>query len=153
MLRERFEAASSGPGDGAARILAIAGAYLGFHQEEPERFALLAQCEAFRPDGPSQDPDTAPSALQEHHDAIMGVMVEALRAGKKDGSLQQDLGDPLATAYCLWGMVHGLIQLQATKSATLDRDLGRRGSRLAWEGVHLIRLAIETRRPRRMRLT
>ena len=48
-------------------------------------------------------------------------MTDALRAGIADGSIRADVGPVDAVATVLWGFMHGVIQLTATKGALLDR--------------------------------
>jgi len=47
------------------------------------------------------------------------VMTDAIRAGIADGSIRGDVGNADAVAIVLWGFMHGVIQLVATKGAML----------------------------------
>ena len=54
-------------------------------------------------------------------DEVHGLLVEALRAGVRDGSIRASLTDADAVATVLWGFMHGIIQIAATKGALLER--------------------------------
>ena len=46
-------------------------------------------------------------------------MTDAIRLGISDGSIRADVGDPDVVATVLWGFMHGVIQLVATKHEVL----------------------------------
>jgi hypothetical protein len=49
-------------------------------------------------------------------------MREALELGVRDGSVRSDVGDPKAVTVCLWGFIHGVIQLTSAKANLLAHD-------------------------------
>jgi hypothetical protein len=50
-------------------------------------------------------------------------MTDAIHQGVADGSIRSDVGEADPVAVVLWGFMHGVIQLVATKAVLL----GRRG--------------------------
>ena len=44
------------------------------------------------------------------------MMAEAIVEGMEDGSIRKDIGDPLKASVCLWGFIHGVIQIAAKKA-------------------------------------
>jgi hypothetical protein len=53
----------------------------------------------------------------------MGVVVQSIEVGMRDGSIRPDIGDPALFATALWAFTHGIIQLGTAKGS----DLARRG--------------------------
>ena len=57
----------------------------------------------------------------EASDNVHEVVVEALAAGQRDGTIRADLGDLAVTSRVLWGFTHGLIQIAMTKGRAAGR--------------------------------
>jgi hypothetical protein len=49
-------------------------------------------------------------------------MVGAIEAGIRDGSVRPDVGPPAVVSVTLWGFMHGVIQLAATKANVIAHD-------------------------------
>lgn len=118
-LRARFVAAAGRHKRGLDKIGAIGRAYVTFAHECPVYFDTLMRFEMLEPD---------PDHYNQQHgcviagDAVHDFMVEVLEGGIKDGSIRKDLGDRHLTAITLWGFMHGIIQLMATKANLLAHD-------------------------------
>jgi hypothetical protein len=54
----------------------------------------------------------------------MSVVVQAIEAGKRDGSIRPDIGEPVLLATTLWAFTHGLIQLAMAKGSDLAARFG-----------------------------
>lgn len=119
MLRKRFVAAAARHERGIDKIEAIGRSYVTFARECPVYFDALVRFEMLEPD---------PQLYNQQHgcviagDAVHDFLVEVLAGGIKDGSIRRDLGDRDLTAITLWGFMHGIIQLIATKANLLAHD-------------------------------
>jgi AcrR family transcriptional regulator len=104
---------------GRERLAGMGRAYVAFSVEEPVSFDVLARCEArdtaSMPTGPNVEACIAGG------DEVHRIMLETIRAGIADGSIRATVGDPDAVATVLWGFIHGIIQIAATKGALLER--------------------------------
>lgn len=139
-LHRRFHLAARPALNGLEQIMAIGHAYVRFAKEEPALFQCLAHSEANQP--PEQNEHPLHQECTRVFDGIMGVMVAALEKGRRDGSIRGDLGDPGKVAICLWGLVHGLIQLHATKQPTIEEKLGAGFEDLPEFGLGLVRRSL-----------
>ena len=91
-------------------VQAIGRAYVLFQQEKPYRFDACARFHAHQAEGyPAEDACAAAG------DAVMAVIVDALRQGQADGSIRKDIGDPMQVCIMLWAFTHGLIQIATNK--------------------------------------
>ena len=52
------------------------------------------------------------------------MVVQAIEAGKRDGSIRADIGEPALFATTLWAFTHGLIQLAMAKGSDLAVRFG-----------------------------
>jgi AcrR family transcriptional regulator len=118
-LTRRFGEAISRHRRGLDQIVAIGRAYIAFSQEFPVYFEVLARCELISPDPAS---DTNEGAVVNQGDACRTLMVSVIEAGMRDGSIRPDVGDPRIVSTALWGFMHGVLQLAATKANHLARD-------------------------------
>ena len=66
------------------------------------------------------------------------VVVAALDAGQRDGTIRDDLGDLAITSRALWGFTHGLIQIAITKGQPLAQQ-GISVPQLTQHAISLIR--------------
>lgn len=66
------------------------------------------------------------------------VVVAALLAGQRDGSIRRDIGDPEVTSRVLWGFTHGLIQIAITKAQPLAQ-VGISVPQLTQQAISMIR--------------
>lgn len=120
LLRDRFMAAAGGPSRGMDKVEAIGRAYMTYANEFPHFFDF---CSRFQAHVQAPDPGTNEGSCQRAGDEVMNVVVQAIDAGLRDGSIRGDIGEPFMLATTLWAFTHGVIQLAMTKSA----DLGRKG--------------------------
>jgi TetR/AcrR family transcriptional regulator len=119
MLRARFLQAAAAHERGIDKIEAIGRAYVTFAQECPVHFESLVRFEMLEPDPELYN---QPHGLVFASDAVHDFLVEVLTIGIEDGSIRKDLGDRDLTAITLWGFMHGIIQLIATKANLLAHD-------------------------------
>ncbi|HUO79749.1 MAG TPA: TetR/AcrR family transcriptional regulator [Steroidobacteraceae bacterium] len=117
MLRERFLAAVARHPRGLDQVEAIGRAYMTYATDYPHYFDICARIQAH---AMSADPGSNEGACAVAGDAAIGVVVEAIRTGMQDGSIRNDIGDPMLFAVTLWAFTHGVIQLMA-KGSDLDR--------------------------------
>jgi len=113
-LRERFVKAAADPVKGLDKVQAIGRAYVLFQQEKPYWFDACSRFHANQAEGyPAED------ACAIAGDAVMAVIVAALRQGHADGTIRKDIGDPMQVAVMLWAFTHGLIQIATNKSVEI----------------------------------
>jgi AcrR family transcriptional regulator len=144
MLYARFANAVAGRASGLDQILAIGQAYRNFFFENPREFALMACYQARSPGSAAQS--AAEDRIAGLHRAIMELMTTVLKRGRRDGSLRRDLGDPLATALCLWAFTHGLLQVSSAQGCEIERTHGVKPEKLVDFGFGLLRAGMENRR-------
>jgi AcrR family transcriptional regulator len=106
---------------GIAQLEAIGRAYVAFSQEFPVYFGVLARCELRSPR--AANPESNEGECARIGDALQTMIVNTLDTGMRDGSIRADAGTPAAVAIVLWGFLHGVIQLTASKANLV----GRRG--------------------------
>ena len=111
-LRLRFENAAASHVLGIDQVSAIGRAYSLFQQEKPFRFDACSRYHAHH--AHQGQPNELACTGQE--DAVVAVMIAALRRGIADRSIRADVGDPLKVCFMLWAFSHGLIQLAVNKS-------------------------------------
>jgi TetR/AcrR family transcriptional regulator len=113
-LRERFVKAAAGHVKGIDQVQAIGLAYVRFQHEKPYWFDACSRFHANQAEGyPAED------ACAVAGDAVMAVIVGALRQGQADGTIRKDIGDPMQVSIMLWAFTHGLIQIATNKSAEI----------------------------------
>jgi len=105
---------------GLDQLVAIGHAYIKFSRERDVYFDVLARCELVSPDTANPQPNE--EACIHGGNAIHQVMREALELGIQDGSIRSDVGEAKAVTVCLWGFIHGIIQLAAAKAKMLAHD-------------------------------
>jgi AcrR family transcriptional regulator len=118
-LRVAFDAALASVPTGRDRLAAMGREYVTFSLQQPVSFEVLARCEAR--DSASMPTGGNVDACMTRADEVHGLIVDALRAGVQDGSIRASLTDADAVATVLWGFMHGIIQVAATKGALLER--------------------------------
>jgi AcrR family transcriptional regulator len=137
LLRDRFIAASLGSASGVEKIEAIGRAYMAYAFEFPHYFDFCARFQAYSSSG-----DTDELPCQAAGDEAIGVVVQAIECGIRDGSVRPDIGSPVKLAVTLWAFTHGLIQLAMAKG----REMARYGigiPDLSKYGFDLLRFATE----------
>lgn len=136
LLRDRFIAASSAQSTGILKVEAIGRAYMGYAFEFPHYFDF---CSRFHAHSTVPEAESLDLACRNAGDQAIGVVVEAIVTGMRDGSVRADVGDPMMLAVTMWAFSHGLIQLAMAKAG----DMARRGigiPELSNYGFDLIRM-------------
>ena len=117
LLFERFEQAAARHGTGLERISAMGRAYVAFSSEFPVHFDALVRFQALEVGAAAATGCVA--ACFTAGERVHQIMFAAIEAGQRDGSISTSAGSPVALAMTLWGFMHGIIQLVATKSGLL----------------------------------
>jgi len=122
-LYERFVAAIAAPESGEAprgmdQVEAIGRAYMAYAEEFPHYFDF---CSRFQAHSMSPDPTSNEGGCVLSGDLAIGVVVQAIEIGIKDGSIRADIGAPILLATTLWAFTHGIIQLAMAKREDLER--------------------------------
>jgi AcrR family transcriptional regulator len=118
VLRDRFMAAIATPAPGLDQVEAIGRAYMGYAYEFPHYFDF---CSRFQSHSMATDPSTNEGACKVLGDQLIGTVVQAVETGIRDGSIREDLSNPIMFAITLWAFTHGLIQLAMAKGGELAR--------------------------------
>jgi AcrR family transcriptional regulator len=119
-LAGRFAEAIARHKMGLDQLQGMGRAYVAFSQEFPVLFDALARFEMHSPD--ACDASTAERGCVLHGDKLHALMVGAIEAGIRDGSVRPDVGPPAVVSVTLWGFMHGVIQLAATKANVIAHD-------------------------------
>jgi len=107
---------------GLEAIVAMGRAYLDFHRQQPDAFALCLANTGIRPgSAPLTD---AESRILDLERSLMEQVVSTVTRGQADGSVRNDAGDPRMVALHLWAFVQGLVQLSSQHHVTLERTFG-----------------------------
>lgn len=114
-LLERFAAATRDAPNGITKLAAMGTAYVAFAEQEPIYFEALARFEARSAD----DLEQMAGRWLDLCDLSHNQLTATIREGIADGSVRADIGSPDAVAVALWGFMHGVIQIAATKGALL----------------------------------
>jgi len=120
LLGDRFEQAAARHSRGRDQVEALGRSYVAFSQEVPHYFQALARFEAHSPTHVEGESNEA--ACMVAGDRVHTIMVRCITLGMQDGSIRADLGNPYLTAVTLWGFMHGIIQIAATKANMLAGD-------------------------------
>jgi AcrR family transcriptional regulator len=118
LLRDRFIAAAAEHTVGLDRVEAIGRAYMSYASEFPHYFDF---CTRFQAHSVAVDPGSHEGACRVFGDETIGVVVQAIEAGIRDGSIRPDIGEPILLATTLWAFTHGIIQLAMAKGEDLAR--------------------------------
>jgi AcrR family transcriptional regulator len=140
ILMRRFAEGAARHKRGIDQLEAIGRAYVAFSQEFPVYFGVLARCELRAPEHPN--PDGNEGECIRKGASLQTVMASALETGMRDGSIRADAGQPAATAIVLWGFLHGVIQLSASKANLL----GHRGvsiRQILDQAILMVRRSVE----------
>jgi AcrR family transcriptional regulator len=118
LLRDRFIEAAAGHAPGMDKVEAIGRAYMGYAYEFPHYFDF---CTRFQAHSVAIDPGSHEGGCRAAGDEAIGVVVQAIEAGIRDGSIRADIGEPVLFATTLWAFTHGIIQLAMAKGSDLAR--------------------------------
>jgi AcrR family transcriptional regulator len=116
MLRERFLEAVGRHSRGMDQIEAIGRAYMAYAHEFPHYFDA---CARFQAHAMASEPGSNEGACGAAGDKALGVVLQAIETGLRDGSVRPDIGQPMLLAVSLWAFTHGVIQLAMAKGADL----------------------------------
>jgi AcrR family transcriptional regulator len=119
VLAQRFTEAVSRHKRGLDQMAAIGRAYVAFSQEFPVYFEVVARCEVLTPD---PEVESNEAAVLHRGDQGRALMVAVIETGIRDGSIRPDVGDAKVVSTVLWGYMHGVLQLAATKANVLAHD-------------------------------
>jgi TetR/AcrR family transcriptional regulator len=117
-LRDRFIEAAASHALGIDKVEGIGRAYMGYAHEFPHYFDF---CTRFQAHSVAVDPGSHEGGCRIASDEVLGTVVQAIEAGKRDGSIRPDIGDPGLLATTLWAFTHGIIQLAMAKGSDLAR--------------------------------
>ncbi len=117
LLQERFEQAGARHHNGLERVTAMGRAYVAFSAEFPVHFEALSRFQAH--EAGASAPTGCVAQCFAAGERVHHVMFTAIEAGQRDGSIDSAAGTPVAIAMTLWGFMHGIIQLVATKGGVL----------------------------------
>ncbi len=120
MLGQRFTEAMQRQQSGIDQITSIGRAYVAFSQEFPIYFDALSRFESHEPAVAENNRNEL--ACMQAGDQVHSLTARAIETGVADGSIRKDVGEPMLMAVTLWGFMHGIIQLTATKSNMLAKD-------------------------------
>ncbi|MFT6116730.1 MAG: AcrR family transcriptional regulator [Candidatus Azotimanducaceae bacterium] len=117
-LKQRFADALHTGENGAAQISSIGMAFYDFSREESDYFDVLPNL------GISAEADKfgeVEQAILSSRSEIKQIMVQALENGINDKTLDANkIVDPVLTAYCLQGAMHGVIMLSRNRGEHID---------------------------------
>jgi AcrR family transcriptional regulator len=136
LLCTRFEEASSRAPRGIDQIEAIGRAYMAFGLEFPHYFDATARLEQRATE--VVEKDSAEASVLCLGRKVHDVVVAALQAGQRDGSVRADVGDLNVTSRVLWGFTHGLTQIALTKARPLA-EAGITVPQLTQQAIAMIR--------------
>lgn len=139
-LYTAFEKATAGRENGLEKIKAIGKAYVRFHYEKPNYFDAMADFESR-----TIDPDEMSEGERDcifEGGKVLSLMQSVIVEGMQDGSIRKDIKHPMATAICLWGFTHGMLQVTAKKESMLSYQFNLHMDDLIEEGFTLMDHAI-----------
>ncbi len=117
LLARRFDESLQRGRCGLEQMEGMGRAYVAFSHEFPVHFEAMARFEIHSPDVAQTD-GSAGACLQ-CGGRVHELMVRAIENGMGDGSIRRDVGDPQVVSVALWGFMHGVIQLAATKAQVI----------------------------------
>lgn len=140
-LEEYFTRAVKAGRTGGQQIDGIGHAYYAFSKEQTDYFNVLTDMNTFPI---SADDNSQVEDIFDCKERITVIMVEALRSGMQDGSLNVDhLQDPLQTAYFLQGALHGVIM--ATRTRYSEASQAQEGEALVLYTITMLTEAMRRR--------
>jgi AcrR family transcriptional regulator len=117
LLADRFESEASAHANGLLQLQGMGRAYVEFARAYPVYFEALTRFHASAPSG-----DTTVGCIAsclEAGNRVHTILVAAIEAGIRDGSVSSEAGNSVAIALTLWGFMHGVIQISTTKDLVL----------------------------------
>jgi AcrR family transcriptional regulator len=142
-LERRFATVMATRASGLELSMAIGRAYHAFSQEQPLYFELIAlhQAKELDPDTQSKNEEQANKFGGE----CLGLLVQAIALGLKDGSIGKSVGDPRPAAVSMWAFTHGLIQIASRKECMLQENFQLSAKQMMEHGFTLMRRTLAAR--------
>lgn len=140
ILIDLFNKAALQGKTGLEKTFLIGRAFLHFSREQTDYFNALSYYEV--KDVDYSESDSVACLCDAAGNEAIGILVEAIKVGIEDGSIQPDL-DPDKTALILWGLTSGMIQLVTLKGPHLQERHGFPMDTLVDESFRLIRCILE----------
>lgn len=152
VMFEEFERAIVTEKSGLDRISAIGWAYVSFAKSKPEYYEATLRFQFSKnlfpkPSGKGKDAlverfECDLQLLSNRANQINQLMASQIEIGIQDGSIRNDIGDPLQTALSLWALTGGLIQTSAANEQMFSvaygisqHDIINQGLAIAKEGL------------------
>lgn len=152
VMFEEFERAIAAEKSGLDRISAIGWAYVSFAKSKPEYYEATLRFQFSKnlfskPSGKGKDAlverfECDLQLLSNRANQINQLMASQIEMGIQDGSIRNDIGDPLQTALSLWALTGGLIQTSAANEQMFSvaygisqHDIINQGLAIAKEGL------------------
>ena len=139
-LRRSFERVSAKCQTGLEKATAIGQAYMDFARSQSDYFEFIARGEV-RKFAPSPETEYERLCASEG-EKTLAVLADAVRCGVADGTIDPGLGDPAAVAVVLWGFIHGILQVAASKRNMLEKMMHLDIAGLLQGGLRLTSRAI-----------
>ncbi len=136
-LQRRFATVMATRTTGLELSMAIGRAYYAFSREQPLYFELISQYQA-KENKPDEQSDNEGEANQLGGDCL-GLLVQAITIGLKDGSIAKSVGDPRPAAVSMWAFTHGLIQIASRKECMLQESFQLNTEQMMEHGFTLMR--------------
>jgi AcrR family transcriptional regulator len=112
-LQVRFAAINARRINGLKKIQNMGRSYVAFAEEDPVYFEAMSHYVAHFADG--EKPQGNELRCMEGGTKVHGELIMALEAGRQDGSIRREVGNPMLVSFTLWAFMHGVVQLIATK--------------------------------------
>lgn len=147
-MQQEFEGAIQTETNGLDRITAIGWAYVSFAHSKPEYYDATLRFQSANNllPQPSKEKNELIERFQTDFQLAMQsaaqitqLMATQIHTGIQDGSIRQDIGDPIQTALSLWAMTGGLIQTSAANEHMFAQAYGIQRNDLITQGLALIK--------------
>ena len=142
-LQRRFATVMATRATGLELSMAIGRAYDAFSREQPLYFELISlhQAKELVMDNQSENEEQANKFGGE----CLGLLVQAITLGLKDGSIAKSVGDPRPAAVSMWAFTHGLIQIASRKECMLVENFQLSAKQMMEHGFTLMRRTLAAR--------
>jgi AcrR family transcriptional regulator len=119
ILHDRFKVAITTADSGLDQVEAIARAYLRYAHEFPHYFDF---CSRFQTHSAASDPSSSRETCEMAGEQLLGIVVQAVETGIRDGSIVANVSNPVLLAITLWAFTHGIVQRAIARGAALERQ-------------------------------
>jgi AcrR family transcriptional regulator len=143
-LQKRFATVMETRTSGLEQSMALGRAYHAFARKQPLYFELISQFQAkeLKPDEQTENE----AAANEYGRGCLGLVVQAIANGLKDGSIAKSVGDPRPAAVSIWAFTHGLIQIASRKECMLQENFQLSAAQMMEHGFTLMRGSLEAKK-------